>query len=530
MKRISFIIVVVCCFSNAHAQVALSEIMYAPPTSDDKHEWVEMCTSAESFESKDVKFFESNVAHALTLVRGVTLLSPGTCAVIADDATTFLQDFPNFSGTLFDSSFSLTNSGETLALRTGAGATLDSIAYTDANGAKDDGNSLHRTATASLFPGVATPGSEVGFAVAGVSSGASGDTGTTQANTSTATPIIQFHTVTIEPPPQLTVRVPEHLTVHNGTLARFTAEMFNAKGGVVEGIVRWSFGDGYIDTGKKVAHAYEKEGEYLVYVEGSAESLSDDAQIEVTVVPTVVNITVTESGDVSVHNMTDAPLDLTGSKLVSGYQVYVFPDGTRIARQATTSFPQSLTKLSELHKVKRVALSLPRLEKIAEAEIQTLKVLPELSATVPQALFSILPFGARVEEKNESLQVVERPSVTSAIVSGVKSETTSKIDTSQKNQTNGKIFGMHISELGLVSPVPHDAHTVSVNNKEVVQTATARNTSSEYGYSWVLALLGVLGIATIPIFITEPQASRIKNGDSFTADDFTIIDASDDDK
>ena len=69
-----------------------------------------------------------------------------------------MQDWPNFSGILFDSSFSLTNDpGETLVLKDASGTVVDQVTYDPSVGASGDGTTLNRSGS-SFVAAVATPG------------------------------------------------------------------------------------------------------------------------------------------------------------------------------------------------------------------------------------------------------------------------------------------------------------------------------------------------------------------------------------
>ena len=145
----------------AHATAALqfTEVMYDTPGADTGREWLEVTNgSVASVDIGGDKLFESGVNHAVTVVQGTTTLAAGESAIIAANPAKFLADYPNYTGTLFKSSFSLTNAGEAVELRDKTLATLASLAYSSALGAAGDGNSLHLSGAA-LAPGAPNPGS-----------------------------------------------------------------------------------------------------------------------------------------------------------------------------------------------------------------------------------------------------------------------------------------------------------------------------------------------------------------------------------
>jgi len=129
----------------AAASVQITEVMYDASGSDDGHEWVEVTNEGSApVDISKYKFAEGGTNHALKLISGTATLAPATSAIIADDAQTFKTDWPAFNGTLFDSTFNLSNAGETLALKNASSSVEDVISYSSSMGASGDGGSLHR--------------------------------------------------------------------------------------------------------------------------------------------------------------------------------------------------------------------------------------------------------------------------------------------------------------------------------------------------------------------------------------------------
>ena len=139
-------------------KVMISEIMYSLPGTDAGREWVEIFNGTNApVDIAGWMFVESGSDHAFVLVSGSTIIPVGEAVVVADNSTLFMADWPDFQGTLLDSAFSLLNAGETLGLKNSQVVLVDEIAYTSADGANGDGNSLHRSDDA-LTPGAPTPG------------------------------------------------------------------------------------------------------------------------------------------------------------------------------------------------------------------------------------------------------------------------------------------------------------------------------------------------------------------------------------
>lgn len=132
---------VLCAPLSAFATVSFSEIMYDVPGTDTGREWVEIHNDdATPVDIVGWKFLEAGVNHKLVPQQGSVIPGFGY-AVIAGNAEKFLSDNKDFSGLLFQSSFSLSNTGETLVLKDASSTEVASVTYTSNDGG--DGNSLN---------------------------------------------------------------------------------------------------------------------------------------------------------------------------------------------------------------------------------------------------------------------------------------------------------------------------------------------------------------------------------------------------
>ncbi len=162
MKRGAILILVGILFLSAGRALAaleISEIMYDLPGSDQGREWIEVFnSSAEPVDPAKLKFFEADTNHKLTFIEGSANLQPGGYAVIVSDPVKFKADWPAFSGTIFDSTFSLSNAGEMLAIKN-EDQILDQYSYSSSLGAGGDGNSIGKIAGRWVI-NLPTPGAE----------------------------------------------------------------------------------------------------------------------------------------------------------------------------------------------------------------------------------------------------------------------------------------------------------------------------------------------------------------------------------
>ncbi len=128
------------------ASVQITEVMYDLDGSDSGREWVEVTnTGSAPIDIGSWRLFENGTNHTLELVVGLeSKLPSGISAIVVDKPEKFKSDWPSYTGIIFNSAFSLSNTGETLILRNEALQDIDSISYTSAAGAAGDGGSLQR--------------------------------------------------------------------------------------------------------------------------------------------------------------------------------------------------------------------------------------------------------------------------------------------------------------------------------------------------------------------------------------------------
>lgn len=128
-----------------YASVSISEIMYDAPGSDERSEWIEIQNiGTSSVDVTGLRFSEGETDHLIKAYKGQRSISPGAFAIIASHAEKFAGEF-NHVLSVFDSSFSLSNTGETLSIKSAAFA-LDTVNYSRERGGGGDGTSLQRFA------------------------------------------------------------------------------------------------------------------------------------------------------------------------------------------------------------------------------------------------------------------------------------------------------------------------------------------------------------------------------------------------
>ncbi len=101
------------------------------------HEWLEITNiGQEEVDLSGWKFYEEKIKHGLSLAVGESMiLQSGQTAIIADVATNFIIDYPDYDGMILDSSWTtLKEEGEEIGLIDKAGNFMEMFTYPAVNG------------------------------------------------------------------------------------------------------------------------------------------------------------------------------------------------------------------------------------------------------------------------------------------------------------------------------------------------------------------------------------------------------------
>ncbi len=329
----------------AHATVTITEIMYDVPTSigaDDTREWIEIVNTGSSAVDLTGWKFNDGANHILNIPpanggTGSLILSAGGIAILADNATTFLQNlYPSFSGTVIDTTMSLNNTSATITLINASGSVEgNGVSYTKTMGAAGDGNTLqwNGSVVASAAP---TPGTYTD------SSPPSPDPSppAPQASSSGAPP-------EYIPIPTLRIITAGDRTVSSGAETAFTAAVYDGRGNKRDdALVTWSFGDGMKRTGANVLHVYYNPGEYVAVVRVTTPD-GGDAVVEstVTVKDASIKIASVSARGIALMNRDSRTLDLSLWRLSADGQEFKIPADTQILAGRTILFPSQIIQL-----------------------------------------------------------------------------------------------------------------------------------------------------------------------------------------
>ncbi len=320
------------------AQVVISEIMYDVSGSDTDREWIEVFNAGgSSVHFSDWKFFEANANHSLTSVQGGENLAAGAYAIIADNPTKFLQDWPSYSGILFDSTFSLGNTGETLAIHMPPPdlTETDSIAYQGAWGAAGNGNSLQRTSanSSTLSESSPTPGAgSLSSSGDGGNSSPGSDTGAaTSTAQSTNTGNSSGDSAIMPPAPKVFADGGSDRTVIVGADTEFKARAYDEKKNIIDfSRFHWNFGDGSTAETARVSHRFDYPGRYVVVLDIPEEKDSVADQIIVTVESMKLVLSLMPDGGIAIENRAGRTLDISRWMVRSLGRTFTIPERTFI--------------------------------------------------------------------------------------------------------------------------------------------------------------------------------------------------------
>ncbi|PCI19164.1 hypothetical protein COB64_04200 [Candidatus Wolfebacteria bacterium] len=481
--------------------------MYDLEGSDSDREWIEITnTGSNDIDLSTWKFYENTTNHALTPFQGGNLISPGDFAVIVDKAETFLIDWPNFLGLIFDSSFSLSNSGEVLEIRDSDLLTIHQVTYSSADGAQGDGNSLQISGN-DISSGVATPG-------AGSSGGGSGGSGSGSGSSGSGSSI---------PPPviygdsssSLSAQIIASTTVVAGVITNFESNIKDVNGATLtQGKYYWNFGDFITregDRSQKFTHTYEYPGDYVVVLEyykkvNAKEPDAIDRRL-IKVIP--ANIEISSVGDednffIELSNTGSYELDLSKWVVRVGSQSFSIPRNTIMLPKKKVFFSPKATGFT--YSDEKVEIVFPGGEVASSfggtVVEDTEKVSEEVVVPAPTVMSSTQPY--------------KEPSVVEIDVESDSSKTNE--DTSEQVEEG------ELSPSEVLFNRAAQAQTAAVGNLRRNSSSNKEKDSSNL-FMWISALIGVIIISSSSVlFLRKGSTGEHVRSHSLESDDIELID------
>lgn len=320
------------------ADVVITEIMYDLEGTDSGREWIEVFNDSSSdINLESWYFFEANTNHSLTSVKGSSVLSPGGYAVIVSDPDKFLADHPGFSGSIFDSSFSLSNDSETVSIRNTNKDDVDIVSYSSSWGANGNGYSLQNDGSWSEASPTPGEGFDGGGVVSTYNNEDQDDENESEDNSGGGS--------NQEPDNVSSLRIrtdPQTLVV--GIPIKFEADCKTNKGALIR--YGWNFGDGTTDEGREPEHIYDYPGTYVVKVYAkprNQEKIYTQRNIRVLENPvSISDVTFGQDGKITLLNQASSDIDISKWQIKVNGSVFVFPDLTYIAARGNLAITSNV--------------------------------------------------------------------------------------------------------------------------------------------------------------------------------------------
>lgn len=344
---------------TASAAAMITEVMYDAPGTDTGREWIEVQNTGDAaIDLSTWKLFEANTNHKIAAI-GQTSLPMGGFAVIADSPDKFRADYPNFAGLLFDSTFSLSNSGETLTLRDDSGADADSLAYLPEWGAAGDGSSLQKSAAGTWIAvpvtlGLPTTAMESMAPSATAPGEASSTPSTSPLQASQDKPADDASVHSAQEPINVSIEKPEfQVTIGRprigfvGSPLVFEAQVKTARDIPRGNSIRssWAMGDGTELFGQWVAHAYSFPGEYVIVANSDANGMHAVSKTLVRILVPNIKIGLIRSGAIEVSNLDAGEINVGGFIVEDSSRRFILPRDTIIEPRSSIKLSGGLTNI-----------------------------------------------------------------------------------------------------------------------------------------------------------------------------------------
>ena len=312
--------------------------MYDAEGSDKGKEYVEIINLGEDVNLSAYRFVENNKNHRIGAGTHDTTLKKNEIGVLVDKVSEFQKHYPNVNVKVFDSAFSLKNTGTTLEI-TLSDKKIHSISYKKEDGANGDGNALHvdgkNKITVSAVDIGKVSGIEFNTSPTIVTpSTTAPETKTVVAKTS-STSGTTSRTTNKAPVPDITkryIKTDKEIYIENYPIT-FSAIYKNPRREIqLEGM--FNFGDGNFATGLEVGHIYNKEGDYIVVFR--QDKRWGDTRLEKAIKVLDLNFSVLrlDKNSIKIVNNNNFVLDVSRWELINGNNSFIFENDSLISKKS----------------------------------------------------------------------------------------------------------------------------------------------------------------------------------------------------
>jgi hypothetical protein len=321
----------------------LNEIMYDLPGTDDGREWIEIYNAGTGdVDLTSLKLFEEGTNHGITDTGNKTI-PPGGFAIIASDPTKFVADWPEFQGLIFDSTFSLSNTGEDIALKDAEGNIIDQISYSLEDGAAGNERSLQLYGSG-LIEALPTPGLP-NKSVAEPPQETSDSSGANSQSSDSGRGNGSSEAKPKAPPktPKIVLKItaPDYAITNSDFVLSASGQ---------PGKYVWNFGNGEViekNDGDQFSYNYQFPGAYMItliyFADEKSKPVKTTAKIKVDENP--INISeILSDGSVEIRNKATHQMDLSGWTLEAGGTRFTLPPETVMIASGHIVLPAKITK------------------------------------------------------------------------------------------------------------------------------------------------------------------------------------------
>jgi hypothetical protein len=366
LKKYFLILIIIFFTKTALASIEITEIMYDASGTDTNREWIEVYNnSSEPVDLSKWYFFSDNTKHTLN-PNSSSSLQAGAYAVIVQDVNKFLGDWPNFSGIIFDSSWTgLSNENDSISMKDPELNVVGAVSYSSSIGAVGDGNSLQKIG-GELISSSPTPGTQNNSSGSNPQKNSSNNNNDTNNNSnqtnqestnsksSSSSSAGSTAKVAVEIPRIITTKIiaKNNATTRVGFLID-TNTIGYLKEKLDEGKFVWSFGDGNSlqeAEHKPFEYAYQYAGEYVLSLTYYESILSTKPVASDNIIITVTDpaLFITKVGDINdpyveIKNQSENRMSLSGWVLNSNTKSFKLPEGMAILPNKSIALSPKVT-------------------------------------------------------------------------------------------------------------------------------------------------------------------------------------------
>ncbi len=478
---------------STFANMVITEVMCNPAGSDADREWVKIKNiGTETVDITGWKFNDGS-SHTLNIPpvnggMGDMHIDGGESALLANKASEV-----SGSDTIIDTVMSLSNSGDTLKLVDVNGVEVHVITY--------DGDDVVEEGSCFTYDSDATT--------------TTGDDVEIQKNIiTTVNEVTRYRTVEIQPPQDIYIREIPSITALVGSIVGIHTEVYDARGGIVKAVCNISFGDGESDDKCDLSHTYEFAGSYILAITARKSGLQDSIRVPVRVVHPNFQVRIGEGNEyIEIINNADTDAELSGWLIKMKRKKFAIPSNTIVTSEGSIKI-SAKTMDTDIVKYGSIVLLVDALGTVVADSSESVEI-AESEAEVVVA-------GDIAEEDEEqadslAIEVSTQDSPLVPVVSGQRASLTTRGIHSEVSSDG--IIGTYIGSVE--STVLQDAdkkikedsivHNKSKNTQQLaVVSANVPGESwnisdvlPQESSKWFVGLLALLGIATVPVFMSK---------------------------